>query len=335
MRFPLVFLLLLALTLPALLHAQESKSDEAPDAGRTEKRLRLADELEAQGDDEGALRILEQLVKKDPENVALLQRVIALQLRADRVPDAVVTLRKLLEIEGGSPEQYASLARALIESEQSEAAVPFLEDAAKRFPEMPDFPFLLTFALARLERWSDAVAQFEKTLTLAKDDPNLINESFHFRHGAALEQSGNHEKGVELLRKTLSMIRAAKPEETDPEFTATVLNYLAYLWVDRNENLEEAGTMAKEAITLSPDNGAIADTLGWWYFRKGDYPRALADLKKAERLIEEPDPVILDHLGQTLMKLDEKEFAADYFRQALELEPENAEVKKRLEEAEK
>jgi tetratricopeptide (TPR) repeat protein len=327
--------LFLVLLLAHALVAQESKPVDAPNPERTAKRLRLADELEAQGDSEGALQILEEILKKDPKNVALLQRIIALQLRADRVPDAVATLRKLLDIEGGSPEQYASLARALIESEQHEAAVPFLEDAVKQFPDLPDFPFLLTFALARLERWADAVAQFEKTLAIAKDDPNLINESCHFRYGAALEQAGSHEKGVAQLRKALSMIRSAKPEETDPEFTATVLNYLAYLWTDRDENLDEAGEMAREAITLSPDNGAIADTLGWWHFRKGDYPRALADLKKAERLVEEPDPVILDHIGQTLMKLNEKEIAADYFRKALELEPENAEMKKRLGEAEK
>jgi len=332
MRFPP---LLLALLLALPIVAEESKSGDAPNPERTAKRLRLADELETQGDSEGALQILEEIAKKEPKNVELLQRIIALQLRADRVPDAVATLRKLLEIEGGSPDQYASLARALIESEQHEAAVPFLEDAVKQFPDLPDFPFLLTFALARLERWADAVAQFEKTLTIAKDDPGIVNESFHFRYGAALEQSGNHEKGVAQLRKALSLIRSGKPEETDPEFTATVLNYLAYLWTDRDENLDEAGEMAREAITLSPDNGAIADTLGWWHFRKGDYPRALADLKKAERLIEEPDPVIYDHIGQTLMKLDEKEIAADYFRKALDLEPENAELEKRLGEAEK
>lgn len=332
MRFlPLLLVLLLAPPLPA----QEAKSGDGPGPERTAKRLRLADELESQGDAEGALKILGELSEKDPKNVKLLQRIIALQLRADRIPEAVATLRKLLEVEGGSPGQYGSLARALIDSDQSEAAVPFLEDAVKRFPDLPDFPFLLTFALARLERWSDAVVQFEKTLALAKDDPNLVDESFLFRFGAALEQSGNHEKGVEQLRKALSLVRAAKPEKTDPEFTATVLNYLAYLWTDRDENLDEAGEMAREAITLSPANGAIADTLGWWHFRKGDFPRALADLKKAERLIEEPDPVIFDHIGQTLMKLNEKEIAADYFRKALELDPENAEVKQRLGEAEK
>ncbi len=332
MRFLPLFLVLL---LAHALVAQESKPVDAPNPERTAKRLRLADELEAQGDSEGALQILEEILKKDPKNVALLQRIIALQLRADRVPDAVATLRKLLDIEGGSPEQYASLARALIESEQHEAAVPFLEDAVKQFPDLPDFPFLLTFALARLERWADAVTQFEKTLAIAKDDPNLINESFHSATERPSSRRGVMRKGVAQLRKALSMIRSAKPEETDPEFTATVLNYLAYLWTDRDENLDEAGEMAREAITLSPDNGAIADTLGWWHFRKGDYPRALADLKKAERLVEEPDPVILDHIGQTLMKLNEKEIAADYFRKALELEPENAEMKKRLGEAEK
>lgn len=327
--------LLLVLFLSPILSAQDEKPADKPKPDRIEKRLRLAEELEAQGDAEGALQILKEISDKDPKNIELLQRIISLQLRSDQVPDAVATLRKLLEIEGGSPEQYASLGRALIESEQSEAAVPFLEDAVKRFPEMPDFPFLLTFALARLERWPDAVAQFEKTASLAKDDPNLINESFYFRYGAALEQSGNHEKGVELLRKSLTQIRESKLDESEPEFAATVLNYLAYLWIDRNENLEEAGTLAKEAIALSPDNGAIADTLGWWHFQMGNFPRALAELKKAERLIEEADPVILDHIGQTLSKLNEKEFAAEYFRKALDLDPDNADLKKRLQEAEK
>lgn len=326
-------LLCLALFLASPLAAEETRPGANPVPERLEKRLRLADELQEQGDDAGALQILGELSEKDPKNVDLLHRIIALQLRLDRVTDAVATLRRLLEIEGASPEQYRSLAQALLQSEQSEVAVPVLEDAAKRFPELPDFPFLLTFALARLERWPEAVTQFEKTLAMAKDDPSLIDESFHFRYGAALDRSGNHEKGVESIRKALKIIRSTPPEKSDPEFTSTVLNYLAYLWTDRNENLEEAGTMAKEAAALSPENGAIADTLGWWHFRKGDYPRALASLKKAERLTEEPDPVIFDHLGQTLMKLNEKEFAADCFRKALELDPDNAELKTRLEGA--
>ena len=44
--------------------------------------------------------------------------------------------------------------------------------------------------------------------------------------------------------------------------------------------------------------------------------------------------MIYDHLGQTLAKLNEKDFAAEYFRKALELDPKNEDLKARLDEVE-
>ncbi len=106
------------------------------------------------------------------------------------------------------------------------------------------------------------------------------------------------------------------------------------MWLENGRKIDEAGDMAKEAAKLDPDSGAIADTVGWYHFQKGEFPRALVELKRAERLIEEPDPVIFDHIGQTLAKLNEKEVAADYFREALKLDPEDTALKSRLAEVE-
>lgn len=295
------------------------------------KRLRLADELQEQGDEAGALEVLEDLLAKDGDNVELIRRVIGLQLRNERVEAAIPLLKKLLVLEKGAEPEYAAVARLMIESEQHEAANVFLAEAADKFPESPEFPYLLTFSLARSERWPDAIAQFEKTAKLAKEDEDLLNETFYFRFAAARERAGQFEESVTLFRKTIGLIERNDPDGENPSFNATVLNYVAYMWIERGENLEEAGKYAREAAALDPASGAIADTVGWWHFQKGDYPRALVDLKKAERLIEEPDPVIFDHLGQTLAKLGEKEFAAEYFERALELDPENEEIRKRLE----
>jgi Flp pilus assembly protein TadD len=40
------------------------------------------------------------------------------------------------------------------------------------------------------------------------------------------------------------------------------------MWVDRGENLEEAGDMIKKAVEMEPDNAAFIDSLGWFYFKK-------------------------------------------------------------------
>ena len=318
----------------AFLHAQDT-----PTGGDLKdvqvKRLKLADQLQEQGDEAGALEVLEGLLKKDGENADLIRRVVGLQLRNDRVEAAIPLLKKLLEIEKGKEPEYAAVARLMIESEQVEAANSFLEETAKKFPESAEFPYLLTFSLARAERWPDAIGQFEKTIALAKDDAELLNETFYFRYASAHERAGQFDKAEPLFRKTLDLIEKSDSEADNPGFKATVLNYVAYMWIERGEKIDEAGKYALEASELDPESGAIADTVGWYHFQKGNYPRALVELKKAERLIEEPDSVILDHVGQTLAKLNEKEFAAEYFTKALELDPKNAEIKERLEAVKK
>ncbi len=338
MRSLLVLLVLAAL--PILLSARDGDGkDELGE--RIGKRLRLADALEAQGDDEGALKILKEIAEAegdaapgiDPAEIH--KRIAVILMQSERHREAIPHLRRALAIQGGEEADYGALARLMIDAREFAEAASFLEDAAKRFPGSPGFPFLLTFALAGQEHWQEALVQFDKTLALAEDSfPELIDGYFHFRHAAALERAGNFDEAGALFRKTLDLIKAKGPGNYPPDFTATVLNYLAYMWIERGEHLEESGRMAKEAAGLAPESGPIADTVGWYHFQTGDYPRALVQLKKAERLVETPDPVIYDHLGQTLAKLNERAFAAEYFRKALELDPENADLKARLAEVE-
>lgn len=309
------------------------KAPAAKDAERLEKRLRLANELEAQGDDAGAIQILGELADADPDNIALQERLVEMLLRNERFKDAISRLQKLLVLKDGSVVEYGALGRMMIQVGEDKTAASFLADAAKRFPESADFPFLLTFSLARLEQWPEAIEQFKKTIVLAgKTKPEILNEGFYFRYAAAFERSKNFAEAEKNFRKSLELIKENDPDDENAEFTATVLNYLAYMWIEQNKNLEEAGEMAGRAAALDPESGAIADTVGWHHFLTGEYPRALVSLKKAERLIGEPDSVIFDHLGQTLAKLNEKKFAAEYFRRALELDPENKEIKSRLAE---
>ena len=55
------------------------------------------------------------------------------------------------------------------------------------------------------------------------------------------------------------------------------------MWVDRNINLDEAGSMIKKALEIEPENGAYLDSLGWFYFKKGDFNRAITELVACRR----------------------------------------------------
>ncbi|MDF1863135.1 MAG: tetratricopeptide repeat protein, partial [Verrucomicrobiales bacterium] len=196
--------------------------------------------------------------------------------------------------------------------------------------------FLLSFPLSRLEKWEESVKQFEKTIELAAEEqPQMLNESFYFRYAAAIERGGDLEKAAGLFEKTIELISKNDPDDQNKEFTATVYNYLGYMWVENNMNLDEAGELIKTAADLDPDSGAIVDSLGWFHFMKGNYEEAKKELLRAEQMVETPDSVIYDHIARAHYKLGEKEAAIEYMKKAVELDPEKEEFSKRLEEFEK
>ena len=76
-------------------------------------------------------------------------------------------------------------------------------------------------------------------------------------------------------------------------------NDLGYLWADRGVHLQRALRMTRRACQSEPDNVAYRDSYGWALFRVGKYDEAVAQLRKAAA-VDEPDGVILDHLGDAL-----------------------------------
>jgi Flp pilus assembly protein TadD len=107
------------------------------------------------------------------------------------------------------------------------------------------------------------------------------------------------------------------------------LNYLGYLYVEENRNLETAETMIRKALELDSDNGAYIDSLGWLYFKRGKIKEALKELEKASALLA--DPVIYEHLGDAYFKTKELEKARANWQESLKLDPHQDKVKKKIE----
>jgi tetratricopeptide (TPR) repeat protein len=118
---------------------------------------------------------------------------------------------------------------------------------------------------------------------------------------------------------------AAHPDE--PE----LLNYLGYSWIDRGEHLTEAMAMVQKAVAADPRSGAMVDSLGWAYYRTGDFKQAVEKLEQAVEL-EAGDPEINNHLGDAYWKVGRRDEAQFQWRRVLTLKPDdkikaNAEAK--------
>lgn len=107
-----------------------------------------------------------------------------------------------------------------------------------------------------------------------------------FLRGAAYEQSGDWTRGEADLRAALKLV----PDEP------ALLNYLGYALLDRGQKLVESEALITRAAALKPDDGFIADSLGWAYYRTGRFDKAVVVLEAAVR--DEPgDATISEHLG--------------------------------------
>ena len=185
--------------------------------------------------------------------------------------------------------------------------------------------YSLAIALSTAKRFSDALPIFEAALQEAvASQEELIDANFYFNYGATAEQAGFLDKAATLLKKSI---------ELDPSKASRAYNYLGYMWVDRNINLDEAGALIKKALEMEPDNGAYCDSLGWFYFKKGDFVRALTELMHAAEIITPPDPVVFEHIGDAHRALGNIPQALTYWQKALNLDPQNQGLVSKIEQS--
>ena len=117
----------------------------------------------------------------------------------------------------------------------------------------------------------------------------------------------------------------------DPN-NAHALNFLGYSLLERGGSKEEAYNYISKAVSLSPEDGYIRDSLGWYYYHVGEFEKALAEIEKAWSLVKN-DVVIIKHLAIVNKELKKYDEAKSYYMEALKyckLKSERDEVLKEL-----
>ena len=176
--------------------------------------------------------------------------------------------------------------------------------------ERPDDGRLI-LALSMVYEEMDHLDEAKKVLNEGLEQ-NPESAELYFRLGVINDKQDDKDGTIANMKKAL---------EFNPNH-AEALNYLAYTWAERNENLKEAMNLAQKANELKPENGFILDTIAWIYFVQGQTEKALPLLEKAAR-ISNYDPVIVEHLGDALAKIGRPNSAIDFYRRAKEQGHEN------------
>jgi tetratricopeptide (TPR) repeat protein len=203
------------------------------------------------------------------------------------------------------------LATDLDAADRSDEAIKILKGVTADDPK--DIEAIM--ALGNIERGRKKFAECAETYSKgiealpSPDDKN--NWVSYYYRGICEERSKQWSKAEADMRKALDL----QPEQH------YVLNYLGYSWIDQGINLDEGMKMIKRAVEQRPDDGYIVDSLGWAYFRIGNYEDAVKTLERAIDLKPE-DPTINDHLGDAYWRVGRTLEAKFQWAHARDLKPE-------------
>ena len=306
---------------------------------------------ESKGDVAAAKEMLEAAAVLAPEDVRLQGRLLDLYIADDEYPQGITVARRILSVmpddefitrrlammyfDVDSLQISDSIFTSLIERGSDNMVDHYYTGRISLFYrdyEQAKSHFMQLTVLAdsvvdgwlnlglvyRLEDSVDLeIAAYNTGLNYVKNVDDSVRIMFNL--GATLEQSGQFDEAVTVMEKIL---------ELTPDHSQA-LNYLGYMLADKGVRLKYARNLIERALDISPDNGAFIDSYGWVLYKMGEYRKALNILLRAYQL-ESSDPVVAEHLGDAYAALGDMENAHNYWKKALELNPDNESLVEKL-----
>ncbi len=281
---------------------------------------------------EALFNLASLLSKERAEEIALIHAHMALRLKPDfiiarvllgeilqaqnRGPEAIAVYRSIPDESPISWEVGLRIAEELEVQDKIEKAVTQLEELAAAQPGRFEPLLRLGNLMRGKERFEESAAAYDRAIARVPTPERRHWAMFYFR-GIALER---------LKRWPPAEADFLKALELEPE-QPFVMNYLAYSWIEKKLRLDRAKAMLARAVELRPDDGYIVDSLGWVFYRLGEFGKGLTYLERAVELRPQ-DPVINDHLGDAYWRVGRRQEARFQWRRALSLEPEEEEAPK-------
>ena len=199
-------------------------------------------------------------------------------------------------------------AQIISKKQNDDVALDFVN---AKFKDIKEPSIKIIFDIANFnknsKKYKDAIYYYDQIISKIDVDFPLYSEIL-YRRGGSYERMGDYKNSDRDLLRSL---------EINPN-DAYVLNYLAYSWLEREYKIDIALEMLKKAYEARSNDAYIIDSIGWAYYLIEDYESAEKFLKRAVELMPE-DPIVNDHYGDILWKLNRKIQARYFWRSVLDL----------------
>ncbi|WP_229206901.1 tetratricopeptide repeat protein [Dyadobacter crusticola] len=252
-----------------------------------------------------AVTLAKQLLETHP-NEALANVIYAdLLARQNKKAEARDIYAKAARIDGSDFKIWIALIQLDGELNQIDSMLVHSEKALELFPNQGLFWYSNGTAHLMKKNYREAVSSLEESLKLVTNNPDLVPH-IYASLGDAFNGQGDHAKSDASYELALK----ANPDNDH------VLNNYSYFLSLRKEKLDLALKMSEKLVQQHKDNPTYLDTHAWVLYIRKDYKKAKEFLEKAMLDSSSVSGTIVEHYGDVLFKLGERDNAVAQWKKA-------------------
>ena len=253
-------------------------------------------------------RVLESFSVNEPEFGEAHLLAAEFLLNQNEMDAAVHKLERANEVMPGDEEAWRQRLQLMFSNGQYEKVIEAGRQAVEHVGDDAFIHFFVGASFMMSDAYEEAAEWLEQaTLMPSRRDFRSV---VHGTLGDVLTELDRWEEAVESYETALRLDSS----------NHTAMNNFAYYLSLRQERLDEAEEMALTAISYEPENAAYLDTVGWIYFKKGDYEKA-KEYIQSSIATGDASAEVYEHMGDVYEQLEQISEAKRWWQKALEEDP--------------
>lgn len=236
--------------------------------------------------------------------------------------EALVKFKKAVALDDSVFPIWEQICFIAVETNNNEVLDQYATDAIDLFPNQAKAYYFKGIALTNQKNYKKAIGEFEQALLMSRK-PSFLKSNLLHRLGNVYFQTEAFDKSFKAFDEAL----AINPKNPN------LLNDYSFHLAAKGEQLDKAVAMIQQANELAPNQAFIQDTYGFVLYKKRDFKKAKEWMTKALATDGERSPAILEHYGDLLFEMNEKDKALRYWQKAVEQGSTSKSLQKKINEA--
>lgn len=260
------------------------------------------------------------MLRQNPHEVGIHELYFSYLAAIDDYNGAAEQLGYAVDIDPSKEERWRSLVAVLMQADETDKAIAAADRALHYHPSSPTLYIMAGATRLAKEDYDKAILFYRKGISVT-DSTDLAMKS-------ELVGSIADVYGV-MGERDSSFAYYDKALELNPRNYLALNNY-AYGLAKAGKDLDRAEHMSAITLRERPEEATQLDTYAWVLFARKEYVEAQAYIERAIAAADEPSAELFDHAGDIYYFNHNPEKALEYWKKALELEPDNALIKRKV-----